>query len=73
MTPCVEHQVVGATVADAAAFVRDAEVEAMFSGAEPADAEAATAAIATALESYLTVEGVALLGAAWLVTASRST
>ena len=72
VTPCLEHQVVGATVADAAAFVRDAEVEAMFSGARPADVEAATAAIAAALESYLTVEGVALLGAAWLVTAERA-
>jgi ubiquinone/menaquinone biosynthesis C-methylase UbiE len=72
MSPCLEPQLIGPTVEDAAEFLRDAEVEAMFAGATRADIEAATTAIAAALESYLTAEGVELLGGAWLVTAVRA-
>jgi len=62
----------GSSLDDAMAFMRTTEfATALFSGVEPARAEAGWAAVAEALADHVGAKGVELQGQAWLVTARR--
>ncbi len=62
----------GASVADALAFMRTTDfAEVMFADVAPEAADAAWDAIAGVLDPHSGRDGVALKGAAWLVTARR--
>ena len=68
----VEPMLMGTSVADAIAFMRQTDIAAtLMAGVEPDVAEQAWAAMARALEPHVTERGVELNGATWLVTARR--